>query len=130
MPQGEHNGALALGRWGPRQSSRSAPLQAGLAPNVVRAVKAVRAAPRIDYAVKARVGGRIVKRGNGGKHRVTIRSRTGQWHYDLAGRPHGGVRTPHKVWHPRNPRAPHGWGKPQKRAHPMSWRDMYRVYRY
>ena len=61
---------------------------------------------------------------------MSIESRSGRWRYDLAGKPHGRVRTPHKVWQPKNPRAPHGWGKSQKRAHPMSWRDMYRVYRH
>ena len=67
---------------------------------------------------------------NGGKSRVSIEGAAGRMHHDLKGRTHGGVPTPHKTWQPRNARAPHGWGKTQRSAKPMTVRDIRIVKRH
>ena len=127
-------GNAIQGNWGAAAMYAFGAITVGVGALAVGAFKAAKfvakVAPRINYAAKARVGKWMVKAYNRSKHRVTIENRAGKWHYDLAGRAHGGVRTPHKVWHPRNRRSPSGWGKPEKRAHSMSWRDLYRVYRH
>ncbi|WP_219822011.1 hypothetical protein, partial [Streptomyces sp. Ru71] len=89
-----------------------------------------RKARAANWAAKARVGRWISNRYNHGRSRVSIDGAKGRWHYDLWGKTHGGVRTPHKVYQPRNSRAPHGWGKTERRAHSMGWGDLYRVWRY
>jgi hypothetical protein len=65
-----------------------------------------------------------------GRNRMTIEDAHGRWHYDVAGRAHGRVPTPHKMWQPRNRRAPHGWGNSDRRnVVRMTWRDLRRVRR-
>ncbi|WP_189554161.1 hypothetical protein, partial [Streptomyces lavendofoliae] len=87
-----------------------------------------RGAGNLNYKAKAHVGRWISNRYNGGRSRVSITNSRGRWHYDLWGKTHGGVRTPHKVYQPRNHRAPHGWGKTERKAHSMGWRDLARVW--
>ncbi|MGK5496908.1 DNRLRE domain-containing protein [Streptomyces sp. URMC 125] len=81
-----------------------------------------------NHGKKVRAAARISRKYNGNRARVSITGRKGRWHYDLHGKAHGGVRTPHKVYQPRNPRSPHGWGKTQRKAYPMSWRNIGRVW--
>ena len=91
------------------------------------AMWAGRAVKALNFAGKARYG-RFLARA-AGKNRISIENKLGRWHYDVAGRSHGGVRTPHKVWQPRNSRSPHGWGKSERTAGPMSWWDLGRMHR-
>ncbi|MFI7360521.1 hypothetical protein ACIBTP_42340, partial [Streptomyces avidinii] len=87
-----------------------------------------RGAGDLNYRAQANVGRWISNRYNGGRSRVSIDGKNGRWHYDLWGKTHGNVRTPHKVYQPRNDRAPHGWGKTERGAHRMGWRDLGRVW--
>jgi len=83
---------------------------------------------RINLRMKESAGRYLSRRYNGGRSRVEIDGAAGRWRYDLWGKAHGGVRTPHKVWQPRNARSPHGWGKSERFARPMRWRDFGRVW--
>ncbi|MEV2273752.1 RHS repeat protein [Nonomuraea africana] len=96
---------------------------------VARGVRAgVAAVKALNHAAKAKVGVRLAAR-NGG-NRVTVTNARGKTHYDVAGKAHGPVKTPHKVFQPRNPRSPSGWGKPERKASPMTWRDMNKARRH
>ncbi|MFF0147449.1 RHS repeat-associated protein [Amycolatopsis sulphurea] len=122
-------GNAVQGNWRAAAQFAASAVTGGATRWIARAVKVVKTVARpfakVNHAAKARVGTWMVKKYNGGKHRVTIENSAGKWKYDLAGKPHGPVKTPHKVWHPRNHRSPSGWGKPSRRAYSMSWRDMY-----
>ena len=86
----------------------------------------VRTFRNTNHRMKAAFGNRVAKRN--GRNRVTVESKRGRWHYDVKGRAHGRVKTPHKMWQPRNPRAPHGWGKSDRRnTRPMTWWDLVRA---
>lgn len=94
---------------------------------------ALKAGRALNQAAKARYGQRLA--GKAGRNRVTIEYATGRWHYDLTGKAHhvraGQVRTPHKMWQPRNAQAPHGWGRSlRKETTSMNWRDLHRVRRH
>ncbi|MFD8562948.1 DNRLRE domain-containing protein [Streptosporangium canum] len=85
----------------------------------IAAVKAIKGA---NHALKAKAGARLAAR-NGG-NRVTIENARGRIKYDVAGKTHGTIKTPHKVFQPRNSQSPSGWGKTERKAYSMTWNDM------
>jgi len=82
---------------------------------------------RVNHRAKAAYGAWLSTRYNGGRARVTIASNVGKHHYDLHGRSHAGVRTPHKYTHYYGKR-PYMGKKGPTRA--MGWRDLFRVHNY
>ncbi|MBM6405314.1 hypothetical protein JQN72_13800 [Phycicoccus sp. CSK15P-2] len=97
----------------------------GIAGMAVRgAVWAARGARAYNSAKKVKYAMRVSNRFNGGRARVTIPRRNGKMHYDLHGRSHGGVKTPHKFFHYNG--RPGYMGKKGPHSS-MNWRDLARV---
>jgi hypothetical protein len=103
-----------------------------VAGTAVWAYRSVRAATLAYQGVKrASVGYRAAAlAARAGRNRVSITTPRGRYHYDLRGRAHGGVRTPHYTYQPRNPRSPSGWGKTGRRAYPMTHEHLRIVSRH
>ena len=126
-------GNAIQGNWGAAAVFAFGAITGGLGTNVVRAVKAVRALPRINYAAKARVAKSISRKYNSGRARVSIERRKGWSEYDLHGKQHFNkasrryIRTPHKFFQARNHRNPTGRGK-RGSVRSMGWRDLAAVY--
>lgn len=69
---------------------------------------------------------------NDGKNRVTLRSPSQKMDVDLAGKPHGGVPTPHTRVSPINPQAPNqpAYNTKNSPVNPSTQQDIRTVRRY
>ncbi|WP_197058340.1 RHS repeat-associated core domain-containing protein [Modestobacter caceresii] len=88
--------------------------------------RATETAGRINKSAKRAYAKKLSVSLNSGRASVFKTVASGRWRYDLVGRGHRGVATPHKTFATRNSRDPSGFdsGRASRIAKPMTWRDL------